>query len=139
LERLPARTLGHLELGVCNLELSRPIAFASRGSRHPLAIFTLSDAASGQAIAAGVWHFELRRSQNLRWQTVDVDKEARAALKLQRPCVVWFTGLSGAGKSTIANLLEKRLHAVGCHTYLLDGDNVRHGLSKDLGFTDADR
>jgi bifunctional enzyme CysN/CysC len=84
-------------------------------------------------------HFALRRPQNIHWQALDVDKAARAALKGQRPCVLWFTGLSGAGKSTIANLVEKKLHARGRHTYLLDGDNVRHGLNRDLGFTDADR
>ena len=84
-------------------------------------------------------HFALRRAQNIHWQALDVDKAARAALKGQQPAVLWFTGLSGAGKSTIANLVEKRLHALGRHTYLLDGDNVRHGLNKDLGFTDADR
>ncbi|HET7127681.1 MAG TPA: adenylyl-sulfate kinase [Gaiellaceae bacterium] len=84
-------------------------------------------------------HFALRRSQNIRWQATDVDKRARAAAKRQRPCVVWLTGLSGAGKSTIANLVERELHARGSHTYLLDGDNVRHGLNKDLGFTEADR
>ncbi len=84
-------------------------------------------------------HFALRRSQNIHWQALDVNKEARAAQKNQSPCILWFTGLSGAGKSTIANLVEKKLYALGCHTYLLDGDNVRHGLNKDLGFTDADR
>jgi bifunctional enzyme CysN/CysC len=84
-------------------------------------------------------NFELRRSQNVHWQAVEVNKEARAALSSHRPAVVWFTGLSGAGKSAIANLVEKQLHAAGVRTYLLDGDNVRHGLNKDLGFTDADR
>ncbi len=84
-------------------------------------------------------HFALRRSQNVHWHLFDVNKQARAELKAQRPCVLWFTGLSGAGKSTIANFAEKRLHSLGYHTYLLDGDNVRHGLNKDLGFTDADR
>jgi bifunctional enzyme CysN/CysC len=84
-------------------------------------------------------HFALRRSQNVHWQAFDVNKDARAAIKSQKPCVLWFTGLSGAGKSTIANLLEKRLHALGHHTYVLDGDNVRHGLNKDLGFAEADR
>jgi bifunctional enzyme CysN/CysC len=90
-------------------------------------------------VAAGLLHFALRRAANVHWQAVEVDKQARAASKGQRPAVVWFTGLSGAGKSTIANLVEKRLHDAGFHTYLLDGDNVRHGLNKDLGFTDADR
>ena len=84
-------------------------------------------------------HFALRRAQNVHWQALDVNKAARAAIKGQKPCVLWYTGLSGAGKSTIANLVDKRLHAAGRHTYLLDGDNVRHGLNKDLGFTDADR
>src|SRR5215510_4965233 len=84
-------------------------------------------------------HFALRRSGNIGWQALDIDKSARAALNAQKPCVIWFTGLSGAGKSTIANLVEKRLHALGRHTYLLDGDNIRHGLNKDLGFSEADR
>jgi len=84
-------------------------------------------------------HFALRRASNVQWQALDVNKAARATMKGQKPCVLWFTGLSGAGKSTIANLVEKQLHALGRHTYLLDGDNVRHGLNRDLGFTDADR
>ncbi len=83
--------------------------------------------------------FALRRASNIHWQALDVHKEARAALKGQKPCVLWFTGLSGSGKSTIANLVEKKLHSLGRHTYILDGDNVRHGLNRDLGFTDADR
>jgi bifunctional enzyme CysN/CysC len=90
-------------------------------------------------VAAGLFHFALRRSQNVHWQAIDIDKEARARLKGQKPCVLWFTGFSGAGKSTIANLVEKQLYGAGRHTVLLDGDNVRHGLNKDLGFTDADR
>jgi bifunctional enzyme CysN/CysC len=90
-------------------------------------------------VGAGLLNFELRRSQNLHWQTISIDKLAHARLKAQRPCVLWFTGLSGAGKSTIANLVERKLHALGRHTFMLDGDNVRHGLNKDLGFTDADR
>jgi bifunctional enzyme CysN/CysC len=98
-----------------------------------------SAASSFSTVGAGLLHFALRRSQNLHWQALDVNKSARAEVKGQGACVVWFTGLSGAGKSTIANLVEKRLHALGRHTYLLDGDNVRHGLNKDLGFTDADR
>jgi bifunctional enzyme CysN/CysC len=90
-------------------------------------------------VAAGMIEFGLRRATNIQWQELSINKQARAVLKEQKPCVLWFTGLSGAGKSTIANTLEKRLHAMGRHTYLLDGDNVRHGLNKDLGFTDADR
>ena len=90
-------------------------------------------------MGAGLLHFALRRADNIHWQAIEVDKEARARLKGQRPAVVWFTGLSGAGKSTIANLVERKLHQLGLHTYLLDGDNVRHGLNHDLGFTDADR
>ena len=94
---------------------------------------------NNNTVAAGMFHFALRRSQNIHMQHVDVDKAARARAKNQQPCVLWFTGLSGAGKSTIANKVEKKLHALGHHTYLLDGDNVRHGLNKDLGVTDADR
>jgi bifunctional enzyme CysN/CysC len=90
-------------------------------------------------VAAGMVHFALRRSQNIHWQALDVDRTAHAANKNQKPRVVWFTGLSGSGKSTIANIVEKKLHAMGKHTFLLDGDNVRHGLNRDLGFTDADR
>ena len=94
---------------------------------------------SNQTVAAGMIAFGLRRATNLVWQEVDVDKQARAKMNKQKPCLLWFTGFSGAGKSTVANLVEKRLHALGQRTYLLDGDNVRHGLNKDLGFTDADR
>ena len=94
---------------------------------------------TGATVGAGMLHFALRRAQNVHWQALDVNKTARAALKGQKPCVLWYTGLSGAGKSTIANLVDKRLHAASRHTYLLDGDNVRHGLNRDLGFTDADR
>jgi bifunctional enzyme CysN/CysC len=90
-------------------------------------------------VGAGIVHFALRRADNVHWQALDVTRSSRAAIKGQRPCVVWFTGLSGAGKSTIANLVEKRLHAMGRHTFILDGDNVRHGLNRDLGFTEADR
>ena len=90
-------------------------------------------------VGAGMLHFALRRAQNIHWQALDVNKRRARATQGPEACVLWFTGLSGAGKSTIANLVEKRLHALGRHTYLLDGDNVRHGLNKDLGFTDADR
>jgi bifunctional enzyme CysN/CysC len=94
---------------------------------------------SNDTVGAGMLHFALRRSQNVHWQAVDVNKAARSSIKGQKSCVLWFTGLSGAGKSTIANLIDKKLHSIERHTYLLDGDNVRHGLNKDLGFTDADR
>jgi bifunctional enzyme CysN/CysC len=101
--------------------------------------FILVDRMTNATVGAGLTHFPLRRSRNIHWHSVDVTKRTRAALKAQKPFVLWFTGLSGAGKSTIANLVEKRLHAAGRHTTMLDGDNVRHGLSKDLGFADADR
>jgi bifunctional enzyme CysN/CysC len=101
--------------------------------------FIVIDRYSNQTIGAGMLHFALRRSQNIHWQAVEVDKQARIRQNGHRPCVLWFTGLSGSGKSTIANIVECKLHARGARTYLLDGDNVRHGLSKDLGFTDADR
>ena len=101
--------------------------------------FILIDRLTNDTVGAGMLDFSLWRADNVHWQALDVDKRARASLKGQRACIVWFTGLSASGKSTIANLLEKRLHSNGRHTYLLDGDNVRHGLNKDLGFTDADR
>ena len=101
--------------------------------------FILIDRVSNATVGAGMLRFALRRSQNVHWQAVDVDKESRSARNSHRPAVVWFTGISGAGKSTVANLVERQLHASGVQTYLLDGDNVRHGLNKDLGFTDADR
>ena len=118
---------------------TQPIVFEPYAENRDLGGFILIDRITNTTVGAGLLHFALRRSQNVHWQALDVNKQARAELKGQKPCVLWFTGLSGAGKSTIANLLEKRLHALGRHTYLLDGDNVRHGLNKDLGFTDADR
>ena len=139
LEHLAARTLHLNEIGVCNLNLDQPIAFDPYAENRETGGFILIDRMTNNTIGAGLIHFALRRSQNIHWQAIEVDKRAHAALKGQRPCVVWFTGLSGAGKSTIANLVEKRLHALGRHTYLLDGDNVRHGLNRDLGFTEADR
>ena len=139
LEHVAARQLDLHEIGVCDLELSRPIVFEPYSVSRELGGFILIDRLTNDTVGAGLLHFALRRSANVRWQPFDVDKRARAALKGQKPCVVWFTGLSGAGKSTIANLVETRLHALGCHTYVLDGDNVRHGLNKDLGFTEADR
>ena len=139
LEHVAATRLELNEIGVCAIELAEPIAFDPYTENRDTGGFVLIDRITYDTVGAGLLHFALRRSQNLRWQAVDIDKHARAAAKGQRPCVVWLTGLSGAGKSTIANLVERKLHARGCHTYLLDGDNVRQGLNKDLGFTDADR
>jgi len=139
LEHLAAKTLELNEIGVCNLTLDRPIAFDPYEHNHDTGGFILVDRLSNNTLGAGMLHFALRRSHNIHWQSIEVNQRAHAALKGQQPAVVWFTGLSGAGKSTIANLVEKRLHALGRHTYLLDGDNVRHGLNKDLGFTEADR
>ena len=139
LEHVAARKLDLNDIGVCGLQLSEAVAFEPYAENRDLGGFVLIDRITNATVGAGLLHFALRRSQNVHWQALDVNKAARAELKGQKPCVVWFTGLSGAGKSTIANLLEKRLFALGCHTYLLDGDNVRHGLNKDLGFADVDR
>ncbi len=139
LEHLAADSLARGEMGVCEIELDRDIAFEPFERDHERGSFTVLDPAHGTVIGIGQLHFALRRAHNVLWQAIDIDRAARAALKRQKPCVLWLTGLSGAGKSTIANMVEKMLHARGLHTYLLDGDNVRHGLNKDLGFTDADR
>jgi bifunctional enzyme CysN/CysC len=139
LEHVAGRTLELNDIGVCSIELDRPVVFEPYTENRDLGGFILVDRITNATVGAGLLHFALRRSQNVHWQALDVDKASRAGLKGQQACVLWFTGLSGAGKSTIANLVEKRLHALGRHTYLLDGDNVRHGLNKDLGFTDADR
>ncbi len=139
LEHLAAKKLGLNEIGVCNVALDHPIAFDPYAENRDTGGFILIDRLSNHTVGAGLIHFALRRSQNIHWQALDIHKGSRAALKGQKPCVLWFTGLSGAGKSTIANLVEKQLHALGRHTYLLDGDNVRHGLNRDLGFTDTDR
>jgi bifunctional enzyme CysN/CysC len=139
LEHLAATRLELNEIGVCNLHLDVPIAFDPYGENKDMGGFILIDRISNRTVGAGMLHFALRRSQNIHWQAIDISKAAHASLKGQKPRVVWLTGLSGAGKSTIANLLERRLHAAGRHTYLLDGDNVRHGLNKDLGFTEEDR
>jgi len=139
LEQRPAKRLELNEIGVCNLSLDAPVAFEPYAANRDLGGFILIDRISNRTVAAGMLHFALRRAHNIHWQDLSVDKAARAAIKNQRGRVVWLTGLSGAGKSTIANLVEKRLHADGRHTYLLDGDNVRHGLNRDLGFTEEDR
>jgi bifunctional enzyme CysN/CysC len=138
-EELAARELELNEVAYCNLYLDQPIAFERYVDNHELGAFILIDRATNGTVAAGTLDFSLRRAGNIHWQHLDVDKMARARIKHQLPRCVWFTGLSGSGKSTIANLVEKRLLALGHHTYMLDGDNVRHGLNKDLGFTDADR
>jgi bifunctional enzyme CysN/CysC len=139
LEHLAAPQLELNEIGVCNISLDRAVAFDPYEADHDLGGFILIDKMTNATVGAGMIRFALRRSQNIHWQAVDVNKATRAHAKNQRPAVLWFTGLSGAGKSTIANLVEKKLLAEGRHTYLLDGDNVRHGLNRDLGFTDAER
>jgi len=139
LEHLAAKTLALNEIGVANISLDRPIAFDSYAQNRDTGGFILIDRMNNATVGAGMIHFALRRAHNIHVQALDVDKVLRARLMGQQPCVLWFTGLSGSGKSTIANLVEKKLAALGRHTYLLDGDNVRHGLNKDLGFTQADR
>jgi len=139
MEHLAAKQLAVNEIGVVNLAIDRPIAFDAYKSNRDTGGFILINRMTNNTVGAGMINFALRRSHNIHIQPVDVNKALRASLKGQRPAVLWFTGLSGAGKSTIANLVEKKLAAMGRHTYLLDGDNVRHGLNKDLGFTEADR
>jgi bifunctional enzyme CysN/CysC len=134
-----AKTLEMNAVGVVNIALQSPIAFDTFAENRTTGAFILVDRMTNATVGAGMILNPLRRAANIHWQSLDVDKKARAAAKHQRPAVLWFTGLSGAGKSTIANLFEKKLHAAGHHTYLLDGDNVRHGLNRDLGFTDEDR
>ncbi len=139
LEHAAAKQLDLNGIGICTLSLNKPVAFDPYQESQDTGGFILIDRMTHNTVGAGMLHFALRRSQNIHMQYVDIDKQARALSKAQQPAVLWFTGLSGAGKSTIANLVEKKLHAGGQHTYLLDGDNVRHGLNRDLGFTDADR
>jgi bifunctional enzyme CysN/CysC len=139
LEHVAATRLELNDIGVCGLELAKPIVFEPYRESRELGGFIVIDRLTNATVGAGLLHFALRRAHNVHWQALDVDRRIRAGQKGQKPCIVWFTGLSGAGKSTIANLLERRLVALGRHTYLLDGDNVRHGLNHDLGFTEADR
>jgi len=139
MEHLAAKTLGLNAIGVCEVTTDRPIVFEPYERSRTLGGFILVDKLTNATVAAGMIHFSLRRAQNVHWQALEVSREAHASLKNQKPAVLWFTGLSGSGKSTIANLVEKKLHRMNRHTFLLDGDNVRHGLNKDLGFTEADR
>lgn len=139
LEHMAAKKLELNAIATCNIMLDRPVAFDSYATNRHTGGFILIDRLTNSTVGAGMIHFALRRSHNIHMQHLEVNQAARAALKGQRPCVLWFTGLSGSGKSTIANLVEKKLHALGRHTYMLDGDNVRHGLNKDLGFTNEDR
>jgi bifunctional enzyme CysN/CysC len=139
MEQLAARTLELNEIGVTTIATDKRIVFDPYDGNHTLGGFILIDKLTNATVAAGMLHFALRRSQNIHWQAVDIGRKQHADLKNQRPAVLWFTGLSGSGKSTIANLVEKKLFQMNRHTALLDGDNVRHGLNKDLGFTEADR
>ena len=139
MDHLAAKKLELNEIGVCNIALDRAVAFDPYSFNRDTGGFILIDRMNNNTVGAGMLHFALRRSQNIHLQAVDVNQEARSKLMGHKPVVLWFTGLSGAGKSTIANLVEKKLYAAGCHSYLLDGDNVRHGLNKDLGFTEGDR
>ncbi len=138
-EQLAAKTLELNAIGVAELTCDKPLVFEPYADSRALGGFILIDKLTNRTVAAGMLKFSLRRAQNVHWQALDVSREAHASLKNQVPAVLWFTGLSGSGKSTIANLVEKKLHALSHHTFLLDGDNVRHGLNKDLGFTEADR
>ncbi|MEM7188786.1 MAG: sulfate adenylyltransferase subunit CysN, partial [Pseudomonadota bacterium] len=139
LDQLAAKTLGLNEVGYCKLALDRAVAFDAYGACRPTGSFVLIDKFTNQTVGAGVIDFALRRASNIEWHEMKVDKGARARANAQTPCVLWFTGFSGSGKSTVADALEQKLHTLGKRTYLLDGDNVRHGLNKDLGFTDQDR
>lgn len=139
MEHLAAKTLDLNAIGVANVTTDREIPFAPYAESRDLGGFILIDKLANRTVAAGMIHFSLRRAQNVHWQAVDITREKHAELKNQKPVVLWMTGLSGSGKSTIANLVEKKLVRMNRHTFLLDGDNVRHGLNKDLGFTDADR
>jgi bifunctional enzyme CysN/CysC len=139
LDHLAAKTLELNAIGVAEITTDRPIVFEPYADSRTLGGFILIDKLTHATVAAGMLHFSLRRAQNVHWQALDISRDMRARQKAQTPRVLWFTGLSGSGKSTIANLVEKKLYSQGLHTFLLDGDNVRHGLNKDLGFTDADR
>ena len=139
MEHMAAKTLELNAIGVAEILTDKPIVFEPYMNNHFLGGYILIDKISNATVAAGMLHFSLRRAQNVHWQATDIGREAHAALKNQKPKILWFTGLSGSGKSTIANEVEKTLHLLNRHTFLLDGDNIRHGLNKDLGFTETDR
>ncbi|MBK6800533.1 MAG: sulfate adenylyltransferase subunit CysN [Novosphingobium sp.] len=139
MEHIAVKTLDLNAIGVAEIITDKALVFEPYKDNRALGGFILIDKLTNATVAAGMIHFSLRRAQNVHWQATDISREAHAALKNQKPAVLWFTGLSGSGKSTIANLVEKKLHRMNRHTFLLDGDNVRHGLNKDLGFTEADR
>ncbi len=139
LGHLPAKTLELNEIGVCNISLDKRIAFDSYDDNQTMGGFIIVDRLSNNTVGMGLIDFALRRSENIHWQKMDVSQDSRAEQKSQTPRIIWFTGLSGSGKSSIANILEKKLQSLGKHTITLDGDNIRHGLNRDLGFTEADR
>ncbi len=139
MDHMAAKTLELNAIGVAEIVTDKPIVFDAYAENRTLGGFILIDKMTNSTVAAGMINFSLRRAQNVHWQALDISRAAHAGLKNQKPAVLWFTGLSGSGKSTIANLVEKKLHRMNRHTFLLDGDNVRHGLNKDLGFTEADR
>ena len=139
LEHTATKTLALNEIGVCNISFDRPVAFDAYKENRDMGGFVIIDRMTNTTVGAGMIDFALRRADNVHWQAIEVNKDAHAAMKGQKPGVVWFTGLSGSGKSTIANIVERKLHQMGRHTYMLDGDNVRHGLNRDLGFTEEDR
>ncbi|HYD74363.1 MAG TPA: adenylyl-sulfate kinase, partial [Candidatus Binatia bacterium] len=139
MQQLQTKQLAANEIGVGNVSLDRPLAFDPFTQSRETGGFILIDEETNETAGAGLIHFALRRGQNVHWQALEIDRKAHASIKRQRPAILWFTGLSGAGKSTIANIVEKKLYALGRHTVLLDGDNLRHGLNRDLGFTQADR
>ena len=136
---MPAKTLELNQIGVTTLSLDQAIAFDPYDDNREMGGFILIDRQTNDTVGLGLIDFALRRASNIHWQAIDIDRATLAEQKGQKPAVLWFTGLSGSGKSTIANALQKRLFALGKHTFILDGDNVRHGLNRDLGFTDVDR
>ena len=139
LNDMPAKTLELNQIGVTTLSLDQAIAFDPYDENREMGGFILIDRQTNDTVGLGMIDFALRRASNIHWQAIDIDRATLAEQKGQKPAVLWFTGLSGSGKSTIANALQKRLFALGKHTFILDGDNVRHGLNRDLGFTDVDR